>query len=42
MLTGRKIAWDKTTHTFPTGHGSAMAKPPAAPEGHQMPTVTAH
>jgi adsorption protein B len=49
-LTGRKIVWDKTAHTFPTGHGSAMAQPPAAPmalppaapEGHQMPTVTAH
>jgi adsorption protein B len=43
QLTGRKIVWDKTTHTFPTGHGSVVApKPAAQPEGHQMPTATAH
>lgn len=43
QLTGRKIAWDKTVHTFPTGHGSALGPTPnAAPEGHQMPTATAH
>lgn len=43
MLTGRKIVWDKTAHTFPIGHGSVVAPSiPGQPEGHQMPTATAN
>jgi adsorption protein B len=30
-LTGRKVTWDKTAHSFPTGHGLALSGASATP-----------
>ena len=39
-LTGRKIVWDKTAHTFPGGHPPKIditPSPPAAPAASAVP-----
>lgn len=50
-ITGRKIVWDKTVHTFPTSHGAVVAPAQPAPsdpiqtaaaKGLPVPAATAH